>query len=85
MLAKILRSCVLVLAAGTAASSWAVTNESVTRDADNVDSVTTGLAARARTDVQIRRIRSLIIQRTGDREAAYRELERLQKNLRGEK
>lgn len=84
MLAKSL--CVLsVFFAITTTPALAVSQETVTRDAEKVDSVTTGLAARARTDVQIRRIRNMIINRQGDRETAYRELERLQKNLRGEK
>ena len=45
-------------------------------------------AARARADVQIRRIKTIIVSRSaarGDQDAAFDQLERLRKSLRGEK
>ena len=40
-------------------------------------------AVRAQTDVQIRRIKSMIVNRQLNQDAAYELLQRLQKNLRG--
>lgn len=61
-----------------------VTAQPVVRDTEAIDNVTTGEAARARADVQIRRIKNLIVTRNTDDDADYERLEKLQKQLRGE-
>lgn len=59
-----------------------------------LESLTTGVAIRARADVQIRRIKNILVTKTdldamsnegSSKEQAYERLERLQKDLRGEK
>ncbi len=52
---------------------------------DAGDSVTSNAAVRARADVQIRRIRSMIVTKETDSDADYSRLERFQKQLRGER
>jgi hypothetical protein len=70
----------------TSAVAQGVTPNKLLKEADHVDSVVSGAAARAQAEVQIRKIKSLIITRTTtDDEATYDRLEKLQKQLRGEK
>jgi hypothetical protein len=69
----------------TAAVAQGVTSESLVKEADSVAAVTPEAAVRARADVQIRRIRGLIVsKRTTDDDAAFDRLEKLQKQLRGQ-
>jgi len=75
---------VLLLNAGTA---HGVTIPSHTADAaedGSNDALTTGAAARARADVQIRRVKNLLVTKSGDEDEAYETLEMLQKQLRGQ-
>lgn len=69
----------------TAAVAEGVTPSALVNDADSVASVTTGAATRARADVQIRRIKSLMLSKGAqDTDADFDRLEKLQKDLRGQ-
>lgn len=68
-----------------AAIAEGVTEAPVIRDAESVATVTTGAATRARAEVQIRRIKTLILTKATDSDADYLQLEKLQKDLRGER
>ncbi len=69
----------------TAAVAEGVSPATLIKDADRVDAVTTGAAVRARADVQIRRIKSLIVTKgSTDNDADFDRLEKLQKDLRGQ-
>lgn len=63
-----------------------VTSSTMIKDPESVSSVTSTAALRARADVQIRRIKTLIVSKQTDDDAAYEALERYQRELRrGEK
>jgi hypothetical protein len=63
-----------------------VTPATMIKDPEAVSSVTTSAALRARADVQIRRIKTLIVTRQADDDTAYEQLEKYQRDLRrGEK
>ena len=65
-----------------AASAVTEGGKAATRD----DALTTGAATRAKADVQIRRIRGLLVTKTGEQaDAAYQQMVKLQQQLRGEK
>lgn len=85
--AKAFAATVLVLAGVSlnGAIAVGVTATDMIRDAEAVSSVTPGAAIRAHADVQIRRIKTLIITRNSDRDADFQQLEKLQKDLRGER
>ena len=69
----------------TAAVAEGVTPASFIKDAEQIGSVTTGAAVRARADVQIRRIKSLLVSKGAqDNDADFDKLEKLQKDLRGQ-
>lgn len=68
-----------------AAIAEGVTQEPIIRDAEPLSSVTTGAATRASAEVQIRRIKTLMLTKTSDSDAEYDRLEKLQKDLRGER
>ena len=72
--------CLLFANAANAVTDAAPHGAAGTKD----EWVTTGAATRARADVQIRRIRSLLVSKNGDDDTAYRQLETLQKQLRGQ-
>ncbi len=83
------RTIEIVVAASlllTAAVAEGVTPAPLVKDAESVDSVTTGAATRARADVQIRRIKNLMLSKgaTEDTDADFDRLEKLQKDLRGQ-
>ena len=64
----------------------ATTSASLAKDAESVDSVTTSAAVRANADVQIRRIKNLmVIKKVESMDTAMIKIERLQRDLRGEK
>lgn len=89
MLHLILRRAFQAFVAATlllaAAVAEGVTPAAMIKDADSVDSMTTGAAVRARADVQIRRIKSLMLTKGAqDTDADFEELEKLQKDLRGQ-
>lgn len=64
-----------------------VTAAAPVKDVESVASVTTSAAVRASADVQIRRIKNLMVSKIGDSETdlAMDRLKKLQKDLRGEK
>ncbi len=69
----------------TAAVAEGVTPVSFIKDAEQIGQVTTGAAVRARADVQIRRIKSLLVSKGAqDNDADFDKLEKLQKDLRGQ-
>jgi hypothetical protein len=85
MLARTIVFTALVLAfVSFSKTAGAVTRTAPAQASDQDSALTTTAAVRARTDVQIRRIKSLIVKRQVNQEAAYEQLERLQKNLRGQ-
>ena len=76
----------VVLACLMPTMAHGVTATTMIKDAESVSSVTTTAALRARADVQIRRIKTLIVSKQTDDDAAYEALERYQRELRrGEK
>jgi hypothetical protein len=84
MLARTLVFTALVLAFISFSKTAGAVTKSTPAPSEQDSALTTTAAARARTDVQIRRIKSLIVKRQVNQEAAYEQLERLQKNLRGQ-
>lgn len=69
----------------TATAAEAVTSPGQPKGADRQEAMTTGAATRARADVQIRRIRELLVsKKMTDDDATYKELETLQRQLRGQ-
>ena len=62
-----------------------ITSPAHVKDADSIAILTTTAAVRAVADVQVRRIRSLIISKKTDDERDYDRLEKYQRELRGER
>ena len=81
LVAKIIVALVCFFFAN-AASAVTVKATAPARD----DALTTGAAARAKADVQIRRIRGLLVssKASTDTDAAYQQMVQLQQQLRGE-
>ena len=73
----------LVLLGST--NAYGVSSNATVTDSADMDHVTTSMAERAEADVQIRRIKSLLLTQEVDGDAAFEELEKLQKSLRGQK
>ncbi len=77
---------IVVLACMMPTMASGVTTATMIKDPESVSSVTTTAALRARAEVQIRRIKTLIVSKQTDDDAAYEALERYQRELRrGEK
>lgn len=79
---------ILVMAASLLAAQAAhgVAAAPLVKDAESVDSVTTSAAIRANADVQIRRIKNLMVTTRIDAEdQSIVKIQRFQRDLRGEK
>jgi hypothetical protein len=67
-------------------NAFGATTPTLVRDRVEVGEVTTVAVTKAQSDVQIRRIKNLLVnRRSKNSEAAFKKLEKLQKSLRGEK
>lgn len=83
---KVLILLVIGILQAQSKTANAVTPVAPTSSNEVVEEALTPLdAMRALTDVQIRRIKNMIVNRQVNQDTAYEELQRLQKNLRGEK
>ncbi len=83
VLQKIIITCCALLSAQVAQG---VTGAAFVKDTESVDSVTTSAAVRANADVQIRRIKNLmVLKKTDSEDQAMVRIQRLQRDLRGEK
>lgn len=82
VLQKIIIAATLTMSAQVA---QAVTVGELAQEKEGIDSVTTSAAVRANADVQIRRIKNLMVLTKSGEDQAMIKIQRLQKELRGEK
>jgi dUTPase len=80
-----IKAIILSMTVFFSSNAFAVSTATVTVDSDEMGHVMTNVAERAEADVQIRRIKNLLLTQEVDGEAAFEELEKLQKSLRGQK
>lgn len=79
----VFKSAVVFLLLSISNASYGVTSTTLVQFPDEINYVTTDAAERAQADVQIRRIKNLLISQEIDGDEAFDELEKLQKSLHG--
>ena len=80
-----LKAIVLVMSFLLSNTALAVTGSEASTVGEEVNHLMTSVAERAEADVQIRRIKNLLLTQEIDGDAAFEELEKLQNSLRGQK
>mgnify|MGYP006232074653 CR=1 FL=1 len=81
LVVKALFALSIMLPSGIA--SGVTSNLVIADEPEAISHVTTGAADRARTDVQIRRIKNLIITQNDDGDRVFEQLEKLQQKFHG--
>ena len=82
-MSKLLNITIAVAAITFSTLSFGVSEVSVVKSPDELNHVTTDFAERAEAEVQIRRIKNMLITQIIDGDAAFEKLEKLQHSLHG--